>query len=977
MAAWGSELGPELPELPVLRSDARPTLEEKDVWHPQPVLPEGLALPVAAARAVAAGSRGRKSEEWRRYVRGLEYLLDADVPEAEASFKSVLEGKPDGPVARDAAYWQGFIRLGQGRWNDARKSFHAAALPGDGGRFGPSALYALAWMARREKNFAEVKARLERLLEKGDEGELAGPARFGLGEARFELGEYDEAAMDFQRLTERHPETAGRETAALWLAEARYQLKDYSLAGMLYRDSLKADLDDEAAAQALYGQAASAYHTGDFAASAELFRRLADRFPGNALAPPSLYNAWAAAAEAGEESKTQEALRRLGQLEPGGRLLAAAMLERGLFYFRRGRLGEAAEALGERARREPEKGPSTSLAGYVLGRARSGLGDWAGAAAAFEKAWSSAADEDMAQRALLAAGWSRHRAGDQEGAVKALRRFIVDFPGSPYRREAVWWLAESYRKSGNFSQALFLYRDIAAAGTRAEEALFGIGEASFQLKRWSEAGDAFASFLQKHPSSPLAGDALYLCAESRMVEGRWDEARSGYEEYLRRHPAAPEREKILYRLGIIRVKKDDLAGIIETFANLERSYPGSAYLPEAWYFQSVARFRQGTYDKAAEGFARAAKAAGDTDLGRRAGLHLGNALFQAGRFREAADAYGILTAEKGPGGGLAAEASYGLARSLMKIEGEGERAMAVVEDFLRTFPDNPLAPKLLFEAAEFESRAGRTAAAAGRYRRISELYPVNELADDAALRLAQGMLGEGNAQEAAGLLEKALADYPEGSVLDGIWFTLGMARRKLGDCRGAEDAFAAVLTRFPQSRAYPDSLYQSALCLVEAGDGTRAGVRLDELMKQYPDYPGMPEACLTAAAIKEAGRDYRQALNLLRKVVSSGREELSGRAQLGIARLYRLMGESDRAVIEYLKIPYLYPGRTALEMEARLEAAATYAQVGSVEEALKVLRIVVDNPEAGDYRARAEELIGHLGGDPGRPAGRPPEKPSP
>ncbi len=199
----------------------------------------------------------------------------------------------------------------------------------------------------------------------------------------------------------------------------------------------------------------------------------------------------------------------------------------------------------------------------------------------------------------------------------------------------------------------------------------------------------------------------------------------------------------------------------------------------------------------------------------------------------------------------------------------------------------------------------------------------------------------------------------------------------LGDCRGAEDAFAAVLTRFPQSRAYPDSLYQSALCLVEAGDGTRAGVRLDELMKQYPDYPGMPEACLTAAAIKEAGRDYRQALNLLRKVVSSGREELSGRAQLGIARLYRLMGESDRAVIEYLKIPYLYPGRTALEMEARLEAAATYAQVGSVEEALKVLRIVVDNPEAGDYRARAEELIGHLGGDPGRPAGRPPEKPSP
>jgi tetratricopeptide (TPR) repeat protein len=78
--------------------------------------------------------------------------------------------------------------------------------------------------------------------------------------------------------------------------------------------------------------------------------------------------------------------------------------------------------------------------------------------------------------------------------------------------------------------------------------------------------------------------------------------------------------------------------------------------------------------------------------------------------------------------------------------------------------------------------------------------------------------------------------------------------------------------------------------------------------------------------------------------------------------VYRLKGEPDKAVMEYLKVPYLYPGLSELELEARLQAASVYLKKGNKSEAVKLLKIIIDHPEAGRFKGIAEERLREIGG---------------
>jgi len=108
--------------------------------------------------------------------------------------------------------------------------------------------------------------------------------------------------------------------------------------------------------------------------------------------------------------------------------------------------------------------------------------------------------------------------------------------------------------------------------------------------------------------------------------------------------------------------------------------------------------------------------------------------------------------------------------------------------------------------------------------------------------------------------------------------------------------------------------------------------------------------------------NYPEALTSLQKVIDHGREETAALAQFTTGDVYRLMDEPDKAIIEYLKVPYLYPGLTGLELEARMQAASIYLKKGNKKEAAKLLKIITDHPEAGEFKEKAEELLNEIGG---------------
>lgn len=70
--------------------------------------------------------------------------------------------------------------------------------------------------------------------------------------------------------------------------------------------------------------------------------------------------------------------------------------------------------------------------------------------------------------------------------------------------------------------------------------------------KFSDAARAFDAFLQAHPRSTLAGNALFGAALARAALGERARASAGFEEFLKREPAHPLAEDARQALAALR-----------------------------------------------------------------------------------------------------------------------------------------------------------------------------------------------------------------------------------------------------------------------------------------------------------------------------------------------------------------------------------------------------------------------------------------
>lgn len=117
-----------------------------------------------------------------------------------------------------------------------------------------------------------------------------------------------------------------------------------------------------------------------------------------------------------------------------------------------------------------------------------------------------AAGEQQAFDAAL----SRADAGDMEGAVDALSRFIETYPGSPLGAEASFKLAELNRRLGRETDAARAYLNLYMAapdGPDASRALLALGDSLGRLDQTAEACAMFDELRTRFADSPEAAQA--------------------------------------------------------------------------------------------------------------------------------------------------------------------------------------------------------------------------------------------------------------------------------------------------------------------------------------------------------------------------------------------------------------------------------------------------------------------------------------
>jgi len=336
--------------------------------------------------------------------------------------------------------------------------------------------------------------------------------------------------------------------------------------------------------------------------------------------------------------------------------------------------------------------------------------------------------------------------GDYQEAARWYHAYLRSFPDDADSAQTNYLLAEALYESHQYPEAASEYEHTAygypkndksataayaglVAYQKGEESLSGTDKETLH-KRATDAGVKFAQTFPEHPDS--AG-VLTRAAEEIFAQGDRARAISVSESLLARQPPVDTAKQRI-----------------------------------AWTIIAQAHFDQGDYVKAEPAFIQARTlAAGDeklhADLTERLAASVykqGEAHQQAGDAGAAVEDY-LRVAQVAPDSKVRINAQYDAATQLINLK-QWPRAIGVLEDFRRQFPQSPLQPEVTRKLAVAYATADRPGEAAAEFERIA-IRPGEERAvqREALLQSADLYAKAGNPSKATGMLEKFVAANPE------------------------------------------------------------------------------------------------------------------------------------------------------------------------------------------------------------------------
>ncbi len=334
---------------------------------------------------------------------------------------------------------------------------------------------------------------------------------------------------------------------------------------------------------------------------------------------------------------------------------------------------------------------------------------------------------------------------DYQEAARWYRDYLKSFPDDADSAQTNYLLAETLFESHQYADAATEYEHTAytypkndksataayaglVSYQKAEETLSGTERGALHQR----ATDAGVKFAQTFPEHPDSAGVLTRAAEEIFAAGDRPRAISVAQMILARQPP-------------VEVAKQRIA----------------------WTIIAQSYFDQGEYAKAEPAFLQARALTGADDK-MRADLteRLAASVYKQGEAKQkAGDASGAVedylrVARVAPESKVRANAEYDAAAQLINLK-QWDRAIAVLEDFRRQFPQNPLQHDVTAKLAVAYTAANRPGEAAAEFEHIAA-NPNEDRAvqREALLQSADLYSKAGNTPKAMGMLEKFVDSNP-------------------------------------------------------------------------------------------------------------------------------------------------------------------------------------------------------------------------
>ncbi len=331
------------------------------------------------------------------------------------------------------------------------------------------------------------------------------------------------------------------------------------------------------------------------------------------------------------------------------------------------------------------------------------------------------------------------------------------------KASAYFWRGEAYYREGRFPQAAENYRQYLQTATdrNGEEyglALYNLGYTYFQQKNYNEAQTWFARFTERGKANDRAmqADAYNRLGDCDFHNRRFEEARTDYAHAVELEPTLGDYS--LYQEAFVKGLQRDYNGKIQTLNRLIKDYPSSQYMDDALYEQGRAFVQMEDNKNAIERFDILVKRFPESNMARRAASEIGLLYYQDDKYADAIHTYKQVIANY-PGSEEARMAQRDLKSIYIDLNKVDEYA-----DFASTIPgganfDVNERDSLTYIAAEKVYMRGEIAEAQKSFTNYLQTFPEGAFSLNAHYHL--GLIAYNNQDfgNAAAHLDKVL-EYP-------------------------------------------------------------------------------------------------------------------------------------------------------------------------------------------------------------------------
>ncbi|MDE6769360.1 MAG: tetratricopeptide repeat protein, partial [Muribaculaceae bacterium] len=396
----------------------------------------------------------------------------------------------------------------------------------------------------------------------------------------------------------------------------------------------------------------------------------------------------------------------------------------------------------------------------------------------------SAAVLDAKQKILYELGMEAMTNNRAAAARDYLQEGVKIGNDASVRAQSYLWLGDACYALGKYKEAENAYQAYLKADRRGENrtvALYNLAYAQIMQDKYGQAADNFASSLKANPMLPkrMQEDALIRMADAQYYAGNYKIALKNYTTAIENGVAdadyATYRRAVMYGLG------GDIKTKLAELSAMPNRFPNSKWLPNALLEKGQTYTGLGETTNAVQTFEQLRSAYKQSAQARKGMLSLAIAYMKEGNAEKGEETYQEIIA-KWPTSEEARLANDDLRRHYSSTGGLQEYAA-----FLRSVPEAPQ-----IDASEMETLAFEGA----------ETVFADNIKDVA-------------------LLEKYVADYPNGRYLAQALLDIAQGKDELDDSDGALEALNSLIARRGDSPQVPEALLLKARLLEEKGAVTR------------------------------------------------------------------------------------------------------------------------------------------------------------